>query len=277
MRLIVFVLIMACLSFACDKKNPAEKTNTPEVVDGWRLTWSDEFEGSGAPSALKWDRPEYNRRNNDSGPDGWWLKDDSYLDGEGNLVIRCRKIPNRNDDNDGYDYSTGAVRSKGKFEQVYGKFEIRCRMPQQPGWWVAFWLMAETVGNVGLQGVDGTEIDIMEGFGWNDLINHALHWDGYGDAHKSEGEKVEKPGIRNGYHTFALEWDASQYIFLIDGEESWRSKAGGVSQVPSYVKITGEISTENWATNTHWSNDPRIAIYPDSMVVDYVRVYEKVE
>lgn len=142
------------------------------------LVWSDEFEGMGIPDTSKWDQPEYNRRNNDEGPDGWWRKEDSFLDGEGNLVIRVRKIDNKNSDNDPYDYSVGAIHSIHKFEQTYGKFEMRARLPTQPGWWVAFWMMQGEVGSIANGGVDGSEVDIMEGFGWNNVINQAIHWDG---------------------------------------------------------------------------------------------------
>jgi hypothetical protein len=50
------------------------------------LTWSDEFDGE-TIDAGKWDKPAFNRRENAEGPDGWWLKEDSYLDGNGNLII----------------------------------------------------------------------------------------------------------------------------------------------------------------------------------------------
>jgi beta-glucanase (GH16 family) len=256
-------------------KNPTKTTNSPETLNGWILTWSDEFGGSGEPDGRKWDRPEYNRRNNDAGPDGWWLREDSFLDGRGNLVLRVKKIANRNSDNDSFDYSTGAVRSFGRFVQRFGRYEIRCRMPTQPGWWVAFWLMSEGVGNVDGSGEDGTEIDIMEGFGWTDKINHALHWDGYGKDHKSEGKMLTVPGIRQGFHTFALEWSDTAYVFFVDNAETWRSTAGGVSKVPAWVKVTAELSTESWAIGTGWQNDPKKAVFPDSFFVDYVRVYKK--
>ncbi|MBN1996386.1 glycoside hydrolase family 16 protein [candidate division KSB1 bacterium] len=269
--LITFCLLPAFLG--C--KDPVSEEPKPEVIDGWILTWSDEFDGSGIPNPKYWDRPEYNRRNNESGPDGWWLREDSYLDGEGHLVLRAKRINNRNNDKDQYDYSTGAVRTLGFFEQKFGKFECRCQLPTQPGWWVAFWLMSNGVGHVDSSGRDGTEIDIMEGFGWTDKINHALHWDGYGDAHQGEGKKIEFPGVREGYHTFTLEWDENEYRFYIDGNETWKSNAGGVSQVPAYVKITAELSTESWAINQYWSNDPEKAIFPDYFLVDWVRVYKK--
>jgi len=270
LRCCVLFCVCTLMLFSC--KNPSDEG---KKQGPWIKTWGDEFNGTGAPEAKKWDRPEYNRRNNDSGPDGWWLQEDSYLDGKGNLVLRAKKINNRNSDKDQFDYSTGAIRSYGKFQQQFGRFEIRCQLPTQPGWWVAFWLMSEGVGNVNDAGEDGTEIDIFEGFGWTDAINHALHWNGYGAEHQSEGHMAPVPGIRNGFHTFALEWEKDMYRFYVDDIETWRSAAGGVSKVPAYVKITAELSTESWAVNQYWSNNPARAVFPDSFLVDYVRVFKK--
>jgi len=47
------------------------------------------------------------------------------------------------------------------------------------------------------------------------------------------------------------------------------------SKVPAYVKITGELSTEPWAVCEYWANDPENGVYPDSFLVDYVRVYRR--
>lgn len=239
-----------------------------------KLIWSDEFDGSGIPDPSNWDRPEYNRRPNAKGPDGYWSKEDSFLDGKGNLVIRVRKIADKNNDGDPYDYSVGAVRTLGKFKQLYGRFEIRCQLPKQQGWWVAFWMMQGNVGSEVNAGVDGSEVDIMEAFGWTNKINHAVHYDGYGTAHKSVGKNELIPGIREGFHTYSLEWYPEMYVFFIDNKEMWRSTGGGVCNQPGYIKVTGEISTEDWAINNYWSNDPAKAAYPDSFKVDYVRVYE---
>ena len=268
---IPFLGVLAILLVSSCTKNSTKENfyRDSEYV----LTWSDEFNGQSIDLS-KWEKPESNRRNNPNGPDGWWSKEDSYLDGNGNLVIRIRKINNRNDDEDPYDYSTGAIRSEGKFEQKFGKFEIRCQLPSETGWWVAFWLMSNQVGNVNNSGEDGTEIDIFEGFGWTDEVNFALHWDGYREDHKSEGKKVNVPGIRQGFHTFTLVWTEDEYVFLVDNHEFWRTTAGGVSKAPSYVKITGELSTESWAIGENWSNDPEAAEYPDYFLVDYVRVYQ---
>jgi beta-glucanase (GH16 family) len=269
----LIILLAGILLLLISCSDPSENNNDDN--DGWTLTWQDEFNGTGEVDEAKWDKPEYNRRNNDNGPDGWWLKENSYQDGNGNLVIRANMINNRNSDNDEYDYATGAVRSINRFEQRFGKFELRCQLPTQPGWWVAFWLFSSSVGNVDSSGEDGTEIDIMEGFGWTDRINQALHWDGYGEDHKSAVNPLTINGIRNGYHTYGLEWNEEEYIFYVDSVETWRTNAGGVSKVPAYVKITGELSTESWAINEWWANNPENGYFPDYFLVDWVRVWKK--
>ena len=116
---------------------------------------------------------------------------------------------------------------------------------------------------------------IMEGFGWTDRINHALHWDGYGSAQKSQNKAINRNGVRDGFHTFTLEWNEEEYIFLIDNVVTWRTSAGGVSKVPAYIKLTGELSTESWATGDWWANDPSYGNFPDYFLIDYVRVWVK--
>ena len=206
----------------------------------WQLTFKDEFEGVEfeRPNLSKWEAQSYNRQNNPIGPDGWWDSDDVYLNGNGNLAIRVKKIENRNSDDDPHDYSVGMIRSKNKFEQKFGKFEIRCKLPNKSGWWVAFWLFSDGVFNENGSGEDGTEIDIMEAFGWTDKIIHALHYDGYGSNHQSDANSNNINGLHDGFHTFSLEWNEDEYIFFVDGNQMWKTSFGGVSKVKSYVKIT---------------------------------------
>ncbi|WP_058303615.1 glycoside hydrolase family 16 protein [Gorillibacterium timonense] len=221
---------------------------------GWTLTFEDTFEGRELDGS-KWSHcPEEVRK------DGLWSDQDSFVDGDGHLVIQ---ISERNG-----TYYSGAIRSKGKFEQAYGYYEIRCQLPSEEGFWTAFWLMSDTVFQVGDDGRDGTEIDIYESPYLRDSrINHALHWDGYGEHHRTEELAVHVPGIYEGFHTFALEWNENEYIFSIDGQETWRTSAGGVSQAPSYLKVTAEVG--------EWGGNIANAKLPTKMLVDYVRVYKR--
>jgi len=229
----------------------------PPPPDGkeWKLAWSDEFDGE------KLDETRWNRLGDSPRRDGYWVKDDAYVNGTGSLILRTRK--------DGDRYTCGAVNTRGKFEHAFGYYAARCKLPRQPGHWPAFWLMCSGVGSTENEGRDGTEIDIIE-VPWRDgRLTINLHWDGYGDKHKSAGTKFTIPGIMEGWHIFSMLWTQQEYVFYVDGKEVWRSSAGGVSQVPEFIKLTEEIGA--------WGGKIQEAQLPDYFEVDYVRVYDLID
>jgi len=257
-------MVVLCAVFLINASPAAQTTNTekeefmPPAGEGktWKLAWSDEFNGTKIDRS-KWEiLGDWKRR------DAYWVKEDSYVDGKGNLIIRIKK--------DGDRYTSGAMRTRNRFEHKFGYWVCRCKFPEQVGHWPAFWLHANSVGKVGNEGRDGTEIDIMEKPWLEDKITQNLHWDGYGAAHKNAGGKISTiPGISEGFHTFGLHWKSDEYVFYVDGKETWRTNAGGVSQLPQYMKLTEEIGK--------WGGDIKKAKLPDYFVVDYVRVYDALE
>jgi beta-glucanase (GH16 family) len=233
------------------------QTLLPPAPDGksWKLAWHDEFDGK------KLDETKWNRLGDWKRRDGYWTKDNAYLNGKGSLLLRTKK--------DGRRYTCGAVNTRGKFEHAFGYYEARCQMPKEPGHWSAFWMMCSGVNIVGNDGRDGTEIDIIE-MPWRDgRLTVNLHWDGYDQAHKQDGKKFTLPGVTEGFHTYGLLWLPTEYVFYVDGKEVWRSSAGGVSQVPEFLKLTNEIGV--------WAGDIKQAKLPDYFEVDYVRVYDAVK
>ncbi len=258
---LIAVVASAWPVFAADAapdttKSPPSKL--PALAEGktWQLKWSDEFDGKEI-DASRWevigDAP---RR------DGFWTKSAAALDGKGNLMLSTAKEGDR--------YVSGAVRTLHKFEHAFGYWEARCKMPTQVGHWPAFWLMPPGGLPDGEgKGREGTEIDIMEKASLKNMVQHTLHWDGYGAHHKSEGKEINREGLNEGFHTYAVWWTPESYVFYIDGEETWRSTAGGVCQGPVYTKLTEEIGP--------WAGKISEAKLPDQFVVDYVRVYEVVD
>ncbi len=220
----------------------------------WKLVWHDEFDGAKLDET-KWDVPEYKRR------DGYWSRKSISLDGKGHLVMSVLK--------DGGKFLDGCVRTKGKFEHSFGYYVARVQLQKQPGHWSAFWIMGDGVGKVSSGGRDGTEIDIYEKPWLDDRVQQTLHWDGYGKDHKTEGHVAKVPGVMDGWHTFGLWWKPDEYVFYVDGRETWRTKASGVCQVPEYIKLSDEIG--------NWAGDIKTATLPDAFLVDYVRVYDLVE
>ncbi len=229
----------------------------PAAAEGkaWQLVWHDEFTGTELDES-KWDVPPDGKRR-----DAYWKREAISVDGQGHLLIRTLH------END--QYIDGCVRTKDKFETTFGYFEARLQLQSQPGHWSAFWLMGDGVNKVGEHGRDGTEVDIMEKPWLDNRVQHTLHWDGYGEQHRSEGKVVEVPGVMDGFHTFGLLWSPDEYVFFVDGRETWRTSAGGVCQSPLFIKLSDEVGS--------WGGNIGQAKLPDQFLVDYVRVFQLVE
>ena len=252
---------------ACETSSLAETIDP--LSSTCRLTFSDDFNGKGAVNSRKWISKNINRRPNEEGPDGYWRSDNVRLNGQGQLVIKTTQVSNQNDDADPYDYASGMISTEGTFEQAYGRFEIRARLPQASGWWAAFWLFNDDIPS----GIS-TEIDIIEGFGWTDELRHAVHInEGRGDT-ISDVHKTVRAGIRQGFHTYRLDWSADELVYYIDGEEVWRRYAKDVTAMPLYLKVTGEISTKPWLLTREWSGALDPENLPDDFIIDYVKVWQ---
>lgn len=230
-----------------------------------KLVWSDEFDGDKV-DRTKWSVQRGQRKG------GYMRSEGAILDGQGHLILRC-------DVKDG-QYGSGFLTTEGKFMKKFGYFEARIKMKQHKGHWPAFWLCATAVNKVGNEGRDGSEIDIMEGpFPQKNVVNHAVHWDGYGADHAAAGTVGKLPNdapIYDGeWHTYGLDWFENGYVFYIDGIETWRCDAGGVCQVPLGILLTDEIDTldgKGWTKSS-----VKDAKLPEDTLIDYVRVYDEVK
>jgi len=230
------------------------------IIDGRKyiLTFEDNFTGNQL-DRTRWEFcPEQRRQ--DLG--GYW-KDSMTEVKDGNLILWAKL------DDDGTPIS-GAVRSRGIFEQAYGYFECRMKMHRTTGFWGAFWMMCGNVGKVDGSAVSGAEIDIIEsGERARNGVNHAIHWDGYGDAHRSVTKIITDPEqYDGGWHTYALQWTKDAYIFFIDGKETWRTAEPGICEHPGYLKLTAEFGT--------WASPIVPEELPDCVRVDWVRVYREI-
>ncbi len=227
----------------------------PPAGKGWKQVWQDEFDGTKLDDT-KWETPPDGPRH-----DGWWMAKAVTLDGSGHLVITTT----REDDK----IIAGCARTKGKFAHGLGYFEARVKLPHEQGHWSAFWLF-EGVHVTADGWYNGSEIDVFEKFWPNDEVKHTLYWDPAGDHKLKEWNLIETiPGIREGWHTFAVWRQADAYVYYVDGKESWRINPGGITQVPMYIKLSDEHAA--------WCKDITKANLPDQFIIDYVRVYDLVD
>ncbi len=166
--------------------------------------------------------------------------------------------------------------SPNGFSQKFGYFECRCILPKGADIWSAFWLMNEGVYNADGSGKDGTEIDIFESDCYGKLLNNSvtsnLHFDGYNDAHQKLGATrfLLKNNPYEEYNTYGLEWNENEYIFYINGVETFRTDFGGVSQNEEYLILSVEMRGENGIPSER-ENAPADSA---QFVVDYIKVYQ---
>ena len=224
----------------------------------YELTFYDSFNGH-TLDPDKWAYcPEWER------DDCIWKSDGAYLE-DGNLVLAVTgdKVP----------YTAGAIRTRDLFEQTYGFYEVRCKLPQAEGLNGAFWLMCDGAGAENeYGGSDGCEIDILEAphHDWSQ-IQHALHFDGYGAKHKTVAkERIIDNIYDDEYHTYTLVWTDADYRFYIDGEQTWKIGGIWVCNVPCYLKLS--VSVGGWAGEL----DPN-ATPVAGLTVDYIKVGLPVE
>lgn len=276
------VLIGSFSGCTAVKQPYADKTLN---LEGMQLVFEEQFDGE--LDRTVWDTTADTpvRRG------GYWDPAQCYTQ-DGNLIIRTEY---KEDGAYGPGWYTGTCRSIGLKEFTYGYFEVRCKAPAAEGIWSAFWMQSENMRGVTDGGKSGAEIDIMESPYYNDpkmpaekyrnTTMHTIHVDGYGEEHSSRISKqyAVQNDMYNEFNTYGLLWTEDEYIFYINGQETWRTK-WGVSQVPEYlwlsVEIAGETDSANPANPDNrftFSGDIRNnpeGAFPTDFVVDYVRVYQ---
>ena len=245
-------------------------------MDKFTLTFEDNFDGELDRSV--WSGHYVWGDKSEARKGAYWNNNLAYTE-DGNLIIPLKYLEEGMGGTGAGWYSAGIDTDDDAingFSQKYGYFEVRCILPECPTAWAAFWLMNEGVYNADGDGRDGTEIDIFESDCIDDTIKNAvtsnLHFDGYGDAHQKMGAKkfLIKGNPYEEFNTYGLEWNENEYIFYINGVESYRTDFGGVSQNPEYLILSYELGGEDGVASNADLDKTKEYQY----IVDYVRVYQ---
>jgi len=254
----VFFLITNC--------DPDE---TQDVAKFNKLVMFDDFNGEVTPNHLFW--------NYDigTGSNGWGNNElQYYTDRPENVLVQdgVLTITARQEDFEGSSYTSGRILTKGKFEQTYGRFEARIKLPWGQGLWPAFWILGADIDEVGWPQCG--EIDAMENRGQEPtLINGTVHGPGYSGANGiTKPYELTNDRFDTGFHIFGIEWGSSYINFYVDGV--------------LYNQITPDDVTGEWvydhdffiimnlAVGGNYVGSPDAStVFPQEMIVDYVKVY----
>ena len=243
------------------KENPA--------LDKRKLVWFDEFNYKGLPDSSKWSY--------EVGGNGWgnnekqyYTKDDTAnaVVKNGSLFITVRKDTTRN-------YTSARLVTKNKGDWKDGRIEVRAKLPKGRGLWPAIWMLS-TDWQYGGWPASG-EIDIMEHVGYmpdsiftsvhTKTFNHVIH------TQKTKGFFVDEPYDK--FHVYAIDWTKDEIKFYMDDIQqfSFQNTGKGFAEWPFDKRFHLLL---NVAVGGNWGGKEGIdeTVFPASMEVDYVRVFQ---
>jgi beta-glucanase (GH16 family) len=233
--------------------------------------WSDEFDGPAGQS------PDSTRWTFDIGTD-WGNAQLEYdtdrpenvsLDGQGRLAITALE-----EDYLGREYTSGRINTSGRFARTRGRFEARIKLPVGQGIWPAFWLLGADIGSVGWPACG--EIDIMEYRGqYPDVVTGALHGPGYSGGDSIGGQySLAGASFNDGFHVFAIDWDSSSITWSVDGHTYMTLDPSDLPSGTSWAFNHDFFIILNVAVGGHYAGPlDATTTFPQTMLVDYVRVY----
>ncbi|HUB01782.1 MAG TPA: glycoside hydrolase family 16 protein [Terriglobales bacterium] len=250
-----------------------------EHENDWKLVWSDEFNGpnGSAIDVSKWVI--------ETGGKGWGNKEKEYYTDRlqnlflqnGNLVIRALKEKYTGPDRITRKYTSGRMKTQGKFSQKYGRFEARIKIPAGQGMWPAFWMLGDDITQVGWPGCG--EIDIMENIGKEPGIIHgSIHGPGYTGTVGIEApyHLPDMQRFAEDFHVFAIEWDPASISFYVDHNLYVTRTRADLRPGWKWVFDKPFFLILNLAVGGDWPGNPNSStVFPADMLVDYVRVYQR--
>lgn len=299
-----FSLLSFSASMAQKSINPLPPVLPGEEgrADAWHLAWHDEFDGSGDFDAKKWQSEVGFLRNEE---DQWYQPDNTYRQ-NGLLVIEGRldSIPNpgyrpRQEEGQGgrrrgggdwrsrrpyAKYSSGSINTRYSYSFLYGRMEVRARIPAVEGSWPAIW----TLGTQREWPSNG-ECDVMEFYHING-VPHILANAAWGNDRQWQAVWNTKripyqhfldkdAGWGEKFHVWLMDWTPDYIRIYLDGEllndiDLSKTVNGSIGEhtnpfhSPQYILLNLAIGGQNGGT-----------IQPDAFPmryeVDYVRVWQR--
>jgi beta-glucanase (GH16 family) len=191
------------------------------------------------------------------------------LSGDGHLVITARR-----ESYAGSGFTSARLKTQGLFSQKYGRFEAKIKTPSGPGVWPAFWLLGDNITEVSWPQCG--EIDIMEQRGQQPAITHgSVHGPGYSGANaKTKPYALMEGRFDTDFHIYAIEWGPDYIDFFVDDYLYQRIQPGDLSG--EWVYNQPFFIILNVAVGGNYVGYPTTATpFPQSMIVDFVRVYKQ--
>ncbi|WP_341835929.1 glycoside hydrolase family 16 protein [Chitinophaga pollutisoli] len=275
------VLLIGLHMLACGGKNndPAPPPYIPPTFEDkhWQFettpVWADEFDYDGLPDPARWTY--------DLGGHGWGNNELQYYTdklsnaqvGNGLLSITARK-----EALEGRAYTSARLVSKGRGDFLYGRFEIKAKLPGGKGTWPAIWMLPTDWAYGGWP--KSGEIDIMEHVGYDpNRVHMSVHTEAYNHSINTQktAHKIVDKAIGE-FHVYRVDWTPYAIRGYIDGNLlfTFINENKGAAAWPFDKKFHFLL---NVAVGGNWGGQQGIddSVFPATMEVDYVRAYKMID
>ncbi|MGH9430444.1 MAG: glycoside hydrolase family 16 protein [Terriglobia bacterium] len=254
----------------------AARAQSQPQPNAWRLVWSGEFNGprNTPPDQSKWTY--------DLGGSGWGNNElevytnnlrNAYQDGQGHLVIQVLRSTSGG-------YTSARLKTWKRFGVKYGRIEARIKIPFGPGIWPAFWMLGANIDDPGVGWPRCGEIDIMENNGHGPgTIHGTVHGPGYSGSHGIGRPYVLPAGEKfaSRFHVFSIDWEPASIRFMVDSHVYHTVTPASLPLGSHWVYDHPFFLLLNVAVGGNWPGNPdATTVFPQKMLVDYVRVYKRV-
>jgi|GEM_PF-238209 len=252
-------------------RNCTVRTPNPTINEGYKLVWSDEFEGSTIDTS-KWGYdilPPYKYNNELQSYTN--SAENSFVE-NGMLHIRAVK--------QGNGYTSARMVTKGKGDWLYGKIIVRAKLPVGQGLWPAIWALPTSSP---YRWPKAGEIDIMEHVSCDvNQVHGTVHTGAYNWPMKTQKGSGAKVAVSK-FHDYILEWDANQLSVSVDKNRYFTFKNDHTGNIDTWPFKNKFHLILNIAVGGDWGGYCLNGAKPNfpsdeansHMVVDFVRVYSK--
>jgi beta-glucanase (GH16 family) len=266
------------LLLSCGGVSASSPPSTTASNPQWTLVWSDEFNGpnGSSPDPTKWTF--------DTGGNGWGNHELEYYTNRlqnaqiqnGSLVMTALEETYTGADGVTRNYTSARLKTEGEFAQAYGRFEAHIKIPYGQGLWPAFWMLGNNIGTVSWP--RSGEVDIMENIGKEpSTIHGTIHGPGYSGANGIGSPYSLASGkFSDDYHLFAVEWQPNVIRFYVDNQLYATRTPADLPAGTTWVYDHPFFIILNVAVGGSWPGNPdNTTVFPETMLVDYVRVYQR--
>ena len=173
-------------------------------------------------------------------------------------------------------YTSSRLVTKNKKSFKYGRIDIRAKLPLGQGIWPALWMLGNNIDQVSWPKCG--EIDIMEMIGGGDGRDNTVHgtahwWDNEFRAQYGNSSELSEGIYNDEFHVFSIVWDATKISWYRDDK-----LFNTLDITPFFLAEFKEsfFLILNVAVGGNWPGNPNsITEFPQYMIVDYVRVFQK--